>query len=264
MPDYDSKLYYSYLDLWETGKREGIKKVTLEQLDKLLKRFSGGFGTFSYAIQDYSTGTFQYVADDIDRVWGYSAEEFHDKGTELYFEAFIPEHNETHFKLSKAGWEYVHQLAPEQMLRTSANFDHPLRKKSGELRRMLTRQIVVSLDGDNKIWLCLVIFTDISHIKPPNINDPPQLSLHIPKTNNFLVYNPATDSMINLDILTQREKEVIQLYAQDKVTKEIARELYISPYTVQTHRTNILEKTGCRNLAELVHFSKCHFATFHI
>ena len=65
--------------------------------------------------------------------------------------------------------------------------------------------------------------------------------------------------LFNLDILTDREREVLRLYTDGKTAKEIADNLYISSYTVQTHRANLLEKTGCKNLAELIYFSKYNF-----
>ncbi len=47
--------------------------------------------------------------------------------------------------------------------------------------------------------------------------------------------------MINLDLLTDRERDILRLSAIDKTAGEIADELFISPYTVQTHRANVLK-----------------------
>lgn len=51
--------------------------------------------------------------------------------------------------------------------------------------------------------------------------------------------------------LTDREKEVLKLLIQGFSNKEVAEKLTISPYTVITHRKNIIEKTGIRSLAGL-------------
>lgn len=261
MPDSNAEIFEKYEVLFEIGKRQGIKEVTSEQLHQLLKRYSGGFGTYSYAIMDFSSGEFLYVADDIESIWEYPAEVFFDNGMQSLFNVFPPEHLNAHFKLSVAGWTFGNSLAPDKLLYSTANFDNINRNKDGELVRILTRQITVRLDGDGKIWLTLAIFTDISHIKKPDINDNPRLSYYIPKTGDFLIYNPSTESMVNLDILTGRERQVLRLYADDKTAREIAGELYLSTHTVHTHRANMLRKTGCKNLAELVYFSKYHFLT---
>ena len=55
--------------------------------------------------------------------------------------------------------------------------------------------------------------------------------------------------------LSPREKEVLRLIAEGKSRKEISRTLSISVRTLDTHRTNILLKLGCKNTAELVHYA---------
>jgi DNA-binding NarL/FixJ family response regulator len=57
------------------------------------------------------------------------------------------------------------------------------------------------------------------------------------------------------EILTMREREVIKLIAEGKRTKEIAEVLFISPYTVRRHRSNIMEKLNLNNLADLVKYA---------
>lgn len=57
------------------------------------------------------------------------------------------------------------------------------------------------------------------------------------------------------EVLTRREREVLKLLAEGKRTNEIARALYISPYTVRRHRSNIMEKLGVNNLADLVKYA---------
>ena len=54
------------------------------------------------------------------------------------------------------------------------------------------------------------------------------------------------------ELLTTREREILQLLAEGKTNKEVAGELNISPYTVETHRAHILEKLNLHNSAELV------------
>jgi two-component system, NarL family, response regulator NreC len=57
------------------------------------------------------------------------------------------------------------------------------------------------------------------------------------------------------DALSEREREVLQLVAEGKSSKEIADVLSISPATVETHRTHLLQKLGLRNTAEVVRFA---------
>jgi len=54
------------------------------------------------------------------------------------------------------------------------------------------------------------------------------------------------------ELLTSREREIIQLLAEGKTNKEVAALLNISVYTVETHRNKILQKLNLHNTAELV------------
>lgn len=52
--------------------------------------------------------------------------------------------------------------------------------------------------------------------------------------------------------LTDREKEILTLICQEKTNPEIAEELFVSTRTIESHKRNLLEKTGCKNVAGLV------------
>ncbi len=54
------------------------------------------------------------------------------------------------------------------------------------------------------------------------------------------------------ELLSEREREVLQLIAEGNSNKEIAGRLYLSVYTVETHRKNILEKLQVRGTADLI------------
>jgi DNA-binding NarL/FixJ family response regulator len=56
-------------------------------------------------------------------------------------------------------------------------------------------------------------------------------------------------------MLTSRELEVLQQICLDLNNDEIAQKLYISPMTVKSHRSNLLEKTGCKNTTGLILFA---------
>ena len=54
------------------------------------------------------------------------------------------------------------------------------------------------------------------------------------------------------ELLTSREREILQLLAEGKTNKEVATSLNISVYTAETHRGNILQKLNLHSSAELV------------
>ncbi len=58
--------------------------------------------------------------------------------------------------------------------------------------------------------------------------------------------------------ISKREKEILYLICQGNSNNEIAESLFISPKTVDNHRTNLLSKTNTKNAANLVMFAIKH------
>ncbi|MGD1091930.1 MAG: response regulator transcription factor [Bryobacteraceae bacterium] len=56
----------------------------------------------------------------------------------------------------------------------------------------------------------------------------------------------------SFELLTDRERQVLQLLAEGKTNKETATILDLSPYTIETHRENLMQKLGVHNTAEIV------------
>ncbi len=58
--------------------------------------------------------------------------------------------------------------------------------------------------------------------------------------------------------LTSREREILQLLAEGKSSKDVAITLGISAKTADTHRSNIMRKLGMHSVSELVRFAVKH------
>jgi DNA-binding NarL/FixJ family response regulator len=58
-----------------------------------------------------------------------------------------------------------------------------------------------------------------------------------------------------IDLLSSREREVLQLIAEGRTNKEIANTLNLSVYTVEAHRGRIMEKLNLHSTGELVRFA---------
>jgi DNA-binding NarL/FixJ family response regulator len=57
------------------------------------------------------------------------------------------------------------------------------------------------------------------------------------------------------EVLTSREREVIQLLAEGKTSKEVAVALNLSVKTAETHRTNLMRKLGLHSVADLTRYA---------
>jgi len=70
-----------------------------------------------------------------------------------------------------------------------------------------------------------------------------------------LIKEPAEQGATAFGVLTSREREVLQLLAEGKSTKQIAKECHVSIKTVETHRRNIMAKLGIYSVAELTKYA---------
>lgn len=71
---------------------------------------------------------------------------------------------------------------------------------------------------------------------------------------NAMLVN-ALDQKETPQLLTIREREVLKLIVDENSNKDISKKLFISEYTVETHRKNIFRKTKCTSLVGLVKFA---------
>ncbi len=72
------------------------------------------------------------------------------------------------------------------------------------------------------------------------------------------VLNPQAMSKKGMEILTAREREVLQLIAESYSTKEVARKLNISVKTAENHRTNLMKKLDLHDVASLTRYAIQH------
>ncbi len=72
------------------------------------------------------------------------------------------------------------------------------------------------------------------------------------------VANPLPNTSPTLDILTAREREVLQLIAESNSTKEVANKLSISVKTAENHRTNLMKKLNLHDVASLTRYAIEH------
>ena len=70
-----------------------------------------------------------------------------------------------------------------------------------------------------------------------------------------LTSNLSNSLIYEINNLTKRELQIFKLLCQGLSSNKIAEKLFISPRTVDTHKTNIFEKTNCNSIAELILFA---------
>jgi DNA-binding NarL/FixJ family response regulator len=83
----------------------------------------------------------------------------------------------------------------------------------------------------------------------------PRISRHLV---SHMVDGPAQGAEIALDALTARQREVLQMIAEGKTTKQMAFALKLSGKTVETHRAALMDRLAIHDLAGLVIYAVRH------
>jgi DNA-binding CsgD family transcriptional regulator len=113
--------------------------------------------------------------------------------------------------------------------------------------RHLHRSVAAGVTIDNESELSSLVRASQAQSLPVGRKPPSEVPSGSPPTADF-----------PLDILSERELEVLRLLAQGKSHKEAASALTISEKTVETYRSRIRLKLGLSSLVELVHYAIRH------
>ena len=127
-------------------------------------------------------------------------------------------------------------------------YDLRIKTQSNIYSRILIQYLLANYDEHN-IYHSFHVHTDISHIKEDGT---PCFSI-IGMDGRPSYYNIKDKLMIrSFDLFTRREREVLKEIIEGSTTKEIAKKLFISIYTVNAHRRNIMEKAEVNTPVELI------------
>jgi two-component system, NarL family, response regulator NreC len=119
------------------------------------------------------------------------------------------------------------------------------------------RYVVEALRAGAKAYLLkdsapLEVFAAIRCVQQGRRYVSPQISEKMP-TDILNVLHPTDRSAFRL--LSPREREVLQMIAEGKTTRQIADKLSVSPKTVETHRGHIMDKLNIHSVAELTKYA---------
>lgn len=141
------------------------------------------------------------------------------------------------------------EIPIQRILKYKSRFDVRYPKKSGYMR-ILYQGIMIEYNEQGRPLRSLGVHTDISYLKKegrPTLSflgmDGEPSYINVELENNF--YNSKDD-------FTTREKDILKLLIEGKLSKEISDILCISKQTVDTHRKNMLHKKQLSNTTELV------------
>lgn len=233
--------------IWDAipnAKSHHVEMSVKQIVKKYLDLFH--FGDYFYIIFNTRTTEMEYVDPKIEKVLGILPQ---DINLQWIVENLHPEDRPYYAHYEKSAVKFFTSLDRELFFKYKFSYDYRLRTKEGSYKRVL-QQVVPVYYFPQGGARTLAIFTDLTHL---NISGIPKLSFigmegapsyyNVHLTEHFSPQNR---------LFSPREMEILGFVIQGHTSQSIADTLCRSVHTVRTHRKNILEKSGCNSVQELI------------
>ena len=139
--------------------------------------------------------------------------------------------------------DIIKQLYPATKVLVLTSYNQP--EIIEEVKRLNADGFLVKLSSSNELKEAVISVLEGNKYFPKTISSAP-----LDKTSFFF------DDFLKKFQLTKREVDIIRLICKEMSSKEIAAELFLSEFTVTTHRKNIFKKLNVKNVAGLMNFAK--------
>lgn len=207
-------------------------------------------GSYYYYFFDIKNIEFDYISQEITTVLGYEQEGFRAKNI---LENIHPDDMHYFLKFEEACIKFFRQIGTENFSKYKVQYDFRVKCKDGQYKRILHQIVLIDYSYDNEILRSFGVHTDITHFKKDGT---PILSFigiaDLPSYFDVFKNKEIPEFVPQKSIFTKREKEIMSYIIHGVTSKEIAQKLHLSIHTINAHRKNILQKSGCKTVAELI------------
>ncbi|MEG0916621.1 MAG: helix-turn-helix transcriptional regulator [Bacilli bacterium] len=205
----------------------------------------------SIYVIDYQSRAFEYVSDNPLFLCGLSAQEVEKLGYGFYFRNVGEEDLNLLLKINEIGFDFYEKLPIDERKDYTISYDfHIINEKKHSI--LINHKLTpIFLNEEGKIWKAMCIVSLSPNHSSGNITISKQNSDVIWKFN--LKDNKwEGEERIKL---SDRETEILRLYAGGLTITEIADKIFVSPDTVKFHRRKLFEKIGVQNITEALSYA---------
>jgi len=235
------------VDIWEK-----IPKAVNEQLDLSQKEIINQymdvfhFGEYFYVIFNTRTTEMEYVNPNVEKVLGYIPGDFQ---LSMVLNNIHPDDLPYYYHYEQSAVRFFSRLAEDLFLKYKFAYDYRLKTKDGTYKRVQQQIVPIYYFPEGGVRT-LGIFTDLSHL---NIQGIPKLSfIGMQGAPSYYNVHLKEEFLPSLSLFTQKEQEILQYVVQGMNSELISKLLHRSIHTVRNHRKNILRKSQCSNVQELL------------
>lgn len=213
--------------------------------NKLLTIFS--IGDFYYYIFNMRTFELEFVSPNAEKMLGYKASDY---SASSMLERIHPEDIAWFLDFEATSVDFLKSIPFDKVMKYKIRYDYRMRKENGEYIRVLHQVITIEQSEDGELIRTLGVHTDITDIKK---DGKPVLSfIGMEGEPSYINVKPKTKFTPSVELFSKREKEIIRYLVEGNTSIQIAKSLFLSLHTVIAHRRNILRKSNCSRVTELV------------
>ncbi|MBL4643124.1 MAG: helix-turn-helix transcriptional regulator [Flavobacteriaceae bacterium] len=247
-----NSIHALYQDIFDTYPSIEIK----EHINKLIELdYYYPFNTTFFCITNTPKQSFEYISKNFTACTGLSNKKMQEGGMEYFWSRFHPDDISLWIKCLQDLMRFtMHELSDEQRLKMSYTWNYRLKNAKGNYVTIIQNTTPLQFDEAQKPIIGLAHYT----VLDSDVNmDICASAKYLNDTNEYetLFYiNQSSNHLLN--IISNRERDIIRLLLTQKTSKEIAASLNISKHTVDTHRRNILKKLNLSSTIELTQYFK--------
>lgn len=237
------------MEIYDFDELFSIESELISNTNQLLTNFRQLIfvGNYYYCIFNMEIKEIEFMHPNFEKILGYNPEILKKN---LLTHKIHPQDTAYFFNFAIETVEFFSNLQVDKVLKYKSSFDFRFQISNGDYIRILQQGCAIQIDKKGKIVKSLILHTDITHIKKDGI---PSLSF-IGLDGEPSFYNVKVDEKFPIPSckLSKREKEILSLFAKGKTRSDIAEILFLSKFTIDNHRKNMLEKSNTNSISELI------------
>ncbi len=208
----------------------------------------------SVYVIDYETMAFDYVSANPLFLSGHTEAEVQQMGYDFYFRNVPEKDLELLALLNDAGFDFFENVPLEERKMYSITYDFHLRNASDKEVLINHKLTPLFLNTAGRMWKAVCIVSISPH----------------KNAGNVVIHKQGSDELWTLDTrtrrwrksskpkLSERETEVLRLYAQGMTINQIADKLHVVPDTVKYYRRKIFENFEVTTIVEALSYAMHH------
>lgn len=239
-----------YHEIFETYPEieieEHISKII--ELDYFLP-----YNSTFYCITNTVSQSFEYVSKNFKACTGLDPEKMLSGGMAYYWSLFHPDDIQSWILSLKELMQFtMTELNDEQRKKMSYTWNYRIKDGRGNYVNIVQNTTPLQFDSEKKPVIGLAHYTVLSGHIQLDICASAKILNQNKEYETLYFKNISSTNLLN--IISNREKDIVRLLLTQKTSEEIANLLNISRHTVDTHRRNILKKLSLNSTVELTSY----------